>query len=373
MKIAIIHPWFPQYRQVFFSNLINEAQRHNISIELFFGETPPEWGDRGDSVSTEYAQKLPTKFINFFGKTLTYKNTEILRRNGPYDLLIVEQAVRNIETYRLLLRKVSPRLAFWGHGRTYTKSVSGLQEWLKIRLTLRADWFFAYTNGGVKHMREVGFDPDSITLVQNSIDSTHLSTSIESITEHVLSDFRIKWNLSENTAVFIGGLDASKRLDFIISACDLVVTLVPDFCLLVIGDGNLKATILEAEKRFSWLKYLGPLFGEEKVLALKASKIMVMPGRVGLVAVDSFASITPIVTTDWEYHAPEFEYLVHDVNSVISKNNSKDYAAAIVHALSNDEALISLQEGCSQSAAIYTSHVMVDNFLNGIKLSLGIK
>ena len=235
MRVAIIHPWFPQYRREFFERLVGRAALEGIRVDVFHGDPPPEWQERGDAVETDYARALPTRFIPVRGRSLVLKDLTAVRRTGPYDLIVVEQAVRNLETYRLLAG--SGRLAFWGHGRTYTESVSRAQERLKQWLTRRGEWFFSYTPGGVQAVTAAGFDSARTTVVQNTLDTTALKADLAAVTDGEVADFRRAHGLTAHTALFIGGLDAPKRIPFLLAAADVAHARDPRFRLVIAGKG----------------------------------------------------------------------------------------------------------------------------------------
>ena len=282
------------------------------------------------------------------------------------DLLILEHAVRNLETYTLIARLGFKKVAFWGHGRTYTKAVPKKQEALKYALARRAAWFFSYTEGGKAALARNGVRAEKITVLGNSFDTSTLSRQLTGISDEDISRFVRNYDLSGKTALFIGGLDNSKRLPFLIEACDQVAASVEGFRLLICGDGDLMGYVREQALTRPWIKVLGPLFGEDKALALAASQLIAMPGRVGLIAVDSFVAGTPIVTTRWEWHAPEFEYLVEGVNSLITDNDPGSYAAALEDALKSEEDLQFLRQGALASKETYSLDSMVDNFVSGL-------
>lgn len=368
MRVAIVHPWFPQYRKPFFDEIIALGSNIGIEIDVFHGAPPPEWNDRGDSVSETYATPMHTKFFGLRGRHLVYKSPWAVWNRGPYDVLILEQAVRNLETYAFLFHRRRTRIAFWGHGKTFTTEVGRFQELVKQFLTKRGHWFFAYTPSGGRAVSDAGFCADRITIVQNSVDSASLETSIAGISIEDRQAFDKKYDLKGKTGLFIGGLDTSKRLDFLIEASDRVYATDNEFRLIVAGRGSLQGFIERAASERPWLLYLGSLFGEEKAMAMAASDVLLMPGRVGLVAVDSFASATPIITTDWPWHAPEFEYLEADHNAVVTENDVISYSNAITNTLKDSKALHRLREAASESARKYTVAKMASNFVHGLEL-----
>lgn len=366
MRVAIIHPWFPQYRKPFFDELVKLGKAKNIDIEIFHGSPPPEWKERGDSVSHPDATALRTHFFSFGRKNFVFKSLNELWRRPAYDVLVLEQAVRNLETYLLMLHRRNAALAFWGHGRTYTQPVGKLQERIKSIMTNRADWFFSYTKGGADAVVGSGFNPDHVTIVQNSIDSQQLRSSVGEVTDSELEHFAKRNDLRGKTGLFIGGLDQSKRLDFLIESGQQAFEKDQEFRLLIAGAGQLEDWVRECSRKYPWLIYLGPLFGADKAAAMAASEVLLMPGRVGLVAVDSFASSTPIITTNWKWHAPEFEYLRHGINALIVPDDVSSYANCIVSTLNDRSLLHSLREGAGDSAEDYSVSRMAKNFIRGL-------
>lgn len=369
MRVAIIHPWLPQYRVRFFQELISLAKERDVEINVFYGHTPPEWQNRKDAGLTAGFTKLDTRFIQVRGgKTLNRKALGEMRKLGRSDLVIVEQAVRNLETYELILRRES--VAFWGHGKTFTQKVSKQQDWFKQWLTRRGVWFFAYTSGGAEAMVLSGMCRDRTTVVQNSIDTETLREQLGSVQAQELTAFEREHDLRGRTALFMGGLDESKRLPFLFEAASEAARLDPDFRLLLAGTGDEQPLAEVADAANHYIRYLGPLFGREKALAIEASQIIAMPGRVGLVAVDSFTSLTPIVTTQWEWHSVEFEYLKPSVNAVITENTVEAYARGLVETMQSNELLESLRRACAEGRDQYTLDAMVKNFLDGIMKAL---
>jgi len=98
---------------------------------------------------------------------------------------------------------------------------------------------------------------------------------------------------------------------------------------------------------------------------------MLIPGRVGLVAVDSFEMGLPIVTTDWPLHAPEFEYLSNNRNSIISQDSLNDYVANVIDVLNDKERMHELRANCFEDARKYSIEQMVSNFHAGVLKALG--
>jgi glycosyltransferase involved in cell wall biosynthesis len=237
-------------------------------------------------------------------------------------------------------------------------------------LTQAADWFFGYTEGSRDAVVAEGYPVGRTTVVRNSIDTTDFQNSISQITPAEVDEFKRLHNLHTSTAIFIGGLDESKRLPFLFQACGQAYEQNHDFRLLVAGSGQLRHYVEDIAKDAPWLTYLGPLFGKDKALAVASSDLICMPGRVGLVAVDSFAAGRPIVTTAWPWHAPEFEYLAHNETCLITEDNASSYAQGLHQLMENRLELKSMQEACRNNRATYSIEQMASRFFEGIQRAL---
>lgn len=369
-RVGIIQPWIPQYRQAFFKNLKETLDAKGVDLHVYHGDPPATLLARSDAVRLEGSRRLATRSVNLFNRTIGFKSLDGFNQEPRYDLLILEQAVGNLETYLLLAKRRYKKLAFWGHGRTFTKPTGPLQREILRRLTRHGDWFFSYTNGGAEIVREFGFDADRITVVNNSIDSASLRNATQQVTSHQIAQLSQAHGLNGKTALFIGGLDESKRLSFLLESARIAHTMDSDFRLLVAGDGIQRNLVREFAQTNPYIIPLGPLHGDAKAVAFASSQALAMPGRVGLVAVDSFATGLPIITTNWAWHAPEFEYLDSDYNSVITPDTVQEYGHTLLRVVSDKQALQKLVDACLASGSKYSVDAMVDNFATGVMCAL---
>lgn len=371
-RVTILHPWLPQYRLAFFESLISRLEAESIEVTVAHGSPPPEVSLRNDARSAAWATEMPTWYVPLGkGRPLTWHGVKGLLEGR--DLIIGEQVLRNLEQYPLLLnsRLRRPRYAFWGHGRTYTKAHSNLEIRAKTLVTNQAHWFFAYTEGGAEYVVQHGFPQDRVTVVQNAIETEQIRSDALAASDEDRLDVRARLRLPVGPYdLYIGGLDSSKRIDMLLDAGKLIHASCPDFRLVVAGAGPLAGLVEDRATTAKWLTYVGPVFGRDKAILASGAHAMLIPGRVGLAVVDAFATSTPVVASDWEFHAPEFEYLVHEVNSLVSPDSTGGFADTAIR-LWRDSALhASLARGASASAERYTLSAMVDNFARGLHLAL---
>lgn len=369
-RVAIVQPAVPHYRVPFFTRLRAAAEEEGIHIDVFRGQTPTEIRARGDFSNDAFVRSLSTHELKLRGRALFYKSTVPITRGG-YDLVILEHAVRNIETYGLLLRLKGRRIAFWGHGRTYTKVVSPRQEALKYWLARQATWFFGYTKRGVDAVVENGFPRNRTTVLNNSIDTAALREDLSMISDKDVLDFSRDHDLRGSTALYLGGIDSYKRIPFLLESATISHNLCSDFRLLIAGNGSDRPLVEEFVATNSWANYLGTVHGRDKALALRAAQGVAIPGAIGLVALDSMVAGTPIVTTDFPHHGPEFDYLANGITAVVTKNSVAAYAAGLVAFLNERSRQKEMSDRCRIEAQAYTLDRMVSNFLEGLKSALG--
>ena len=138
----------------------------------------------------------------------------------------------------------------------------------------------------------------------------------------------------------------------------------------MLGDGPEKHKAEAAAAHLSWVHYIGPVYGPDRVVYFKLGLALLMPGLVGLITVDSFVTQTPMFTTDLPDHGPEIAYLENGVNGVMTDYNVDSYADTVVAYLEDSSVQKKLKSGCKRSAQLYTLENMIGNFASGIQSCL---
>ncbi|SSC24157.1 Glycosyl transferase, family 1 [Klenkia terrae] len=362
LRVAIIHPWFPQYRAGLFHRMKLDAKAKGIELDIFHGPPPKEWQDRNDSIVNDDASQLPTLSFRVGRTSITSKALGPLTRRGPYDLIVAEQAIRHLELYRLLLRPHRTRLGLWGHGRTYTADIPQLQERLKTRITNACGWFFGYTPNGVTSVVEAGFDPDRTTTLFNTIDTDRLRIDLRQVTTDDKTNYRRRYGTQP--ILFLGALDESKKVPLLIESFKTAAKTNPALSLVVAGEGPLLSYVLDQSSQATGVHYAGSLSGKDKAIALATSSALAVPGRVGLVAVDALVAGIPLATVQSAYHAPEFEYLRPDVDVFIGSATGSDYAQVLTQIAQRERR--DQAEPESPVLPLLTVAGMSDRFIKGL-------
>lgn len=365
--VAIIQEYLAHYHAPFYRHLGDLCKSRGIGIVLYYG------AESGRHIRAEVpGWCVPVRVRKWGGATWQ----PAFSSTAGADLVIVEQAVKHFILYPLLARRAFSRqkLAFWGHGKNFqTRNPDSFQERVKRVASRHVDWWFAYNDLSSSVVQDLGFPRDRITSVQNSIDTRSLQAGRLALEENSLASLKSSLGIdSDNIGVYTGGLYDEKRIPFLLESASLIRCSVPDFHLIVIGQGPDDGLVRLAAQNNSWVHYVGPKNDHEKIPYWAISRVFLMPGLVGLAILDSFALRVPMVTTAYPYHSPEIDYLRNGVNGVMIEDwqSPAAYAQCVVGLLRDDELQKRLVEGCRQSAQSCTAEEMARRFVRGVEQAL---
>lgn len=366
--VVIIQRVLPHYRVAFFSLLSHSLRNQGVRLRVLYGQELPGSVPQSVHPNEEWAEYIPNHYWSVCGVELVWQSC--LWRIGASDLVIVEQANRLLVNYILILMRSlgNIRLAYWGHGRNLQSiNRSNVRERIKQALLLPVDWWFTYTQLSTEIVRASGYPVERITVVENTINTDDFEQAIASVTGQQLDLIRdVLGPDSGPVALYCGGMYPDKQLPFLLKAALALHKKISNFRLILIGSGPDQNIVEHAAAEYSWIHYVGALYGLERAAYFLASDVMLMPGPAGLAIVDSFVARVPMITRDIPTHGPEIAYLEHDVNGVITSSSLDDFVAQIFDVLTHPDRLAALRDGCSNSRARYTINSMVDNFSAGI-------
>lgn len=281
-------------------------------------------------------------------------------------LIIVEQANRHLINLLLQMRRAfghsAPRLAFWGHGANLQGDPTSMKERIKRFMRDKVDFWFCYTDEISKSLAEI---PESRKIsVDNAIDTLTLQAALDRIAPQIEKD--------PNHLLFIGSMRPDKRFDLLFPALNQIFESTPKVSAAFVGDGPMAPLVrdfcLLHPDRATWY---GPLVGTDAAPHLRRAGVIVIPGLIGLVSLDSFTAQAPILTTEFDgKHSPEFSYLADDVNAIVTKNTPEAYSQALQDLMRDPGRLERLRAGCRVSASRYTIENMAERFHEGIRRAL---
>ena len=358
-RVVFVQKFVPHYRLGFFEGVRAELARRGIELVLVHGPPDPYEGSKVRTVSPDWGVRVDTRHLHVRGRWLYRQRAGRFVRRG--DLVVVEHAAKLLDNYGLYARCLAGRIrmSYFGHGENF-QSVHelGTSRTLK-RAMLHVTRWFAYTEVSRRSLLSQGVKDERITVVNNTLAAPELPAPMP--------------ERAPGRCLYVGGLYEDKRLGFLISSCARVAERVEGFELHVVGAGPLEALVREAAARHPWLVHHGALYGEERARLLGSSQAILMPGLVGLVAIDSFHFGAPLITSHAGQHSPEIAYLEDDVNALFdgADGDEASYAALVERFLGDATLAERLRRACARSAATYTLERMVQRFCDGAERCFG--
>jgi L-malate glycosyltransferase len=370
-RVLIIEEQVKHYRVPFYEGLYAALRSDGIQLQVAYSE--PRASERAkqdqSSLPEEYGIKIDGYW--FLNRLLLQP---LFRKAAHADLVIIDEGNRFLMKHVLLPFSAwkLKKLALWGLGENKEPDRLAVSEWYKMKALHWITWWFAYTPGTVEYLVRHGFPGDRITMVQNSVDTRKIREWIANFSEAEVSAARsaIAIPPSVPVGIYCGTLDKVKKIPFLVESAKIVRRRIEDFHLIVVGRGS-DLPYLEEQVALNrkWLHWLGPSFTPEKDKALlfKMADICLMPGRVGLGILDSFAAGLPLLTTKIPIHSPEVEYLEDGCNGLVTEPSPQAYADAVIRLLSTQDELRTLKAGAQASCQRYSIETMVNNFHRGIR------
>jgi glycosyltransferase involved in cell wall biosynthesis len=367
--VALVVPFASEFRRAFYERLEHDLDTHGITLTVAYGEPyNVSQKAREDSIDLPHGKRLRQRSVTIAGRPFVHKKLGELAHTT--DVLVVDQALRNLELYPLLVKQWAgrgPVIAMWDHGRTYDRPQSALEQSLKYALTRRARWFFSYTEGGARAVTEHGFPAERVTVVQNALDTTSLTRDYRAVTDAERAEVRAQYGLAEGrTALYIGALRRGKRIDYLLRAAERIARRMPDFRLLVAGTGEDENLVADAAARCPAIVPVGQAFGARKAQLGAVADVLLVPCAVGLCVLDSFVLEAPLVLAANPWHGPEAEYLEDGRNAVFAPDDPDAYADAVVDLLNDPGRLAKVRDACAEDAPHYTIEEMSRRFTEGL-------
>jgi glycosyltransferase involved in cell wall biosynthesis len=369
-RVVIIQRRMTHYRIPLFEMMREQLGKAGIELTVVFGDATAEEQKKCDSGTLSWGMHVPCTY--WLNGRICWQNA--CRAVEKADLVIVPQENRLLFNYVLGMLRRPNALAFWGHGRNFqAPNADSLGERIKRRMVKQVDWWFAYTEASARVVvDEAHFPPERVTVLNNSIDTCALANGLAEITDEDVQQARETFGIGPGTVgIMIASLHADKKLYFLIEAAQHLRQRIPDFQLLIVGDGPQRAVAQRAvENSGGWIHWPGVRKGREKALLLKMAKVILNPGMVGLGILDSFVAKLPMVTTVCDQHSPEIAYLEDGVNGLMTTNDVGAYATAVLSLLEDEALYRKLQDGCERAANNISLEKMANRFCKGIERCL---
>lgn len=359
MRVVFIQKFVPHYRLPFFERIRDLLASQGIEFVLLYCEPDPYENSKVQMVFPDWGIRTKTHHFSVFGRYLYWANiSQHLKRD---DLVIVEHAAKLLNNYVIFLARQIGwlKMGYFGHGQNFQPTTElRLSALVKKLMLRRVDHWFAYTEVSQQSLLRQSVDEAIITVVNNTLAPSENAALG-------------KQDPEPYSCVYIGGLYSLKLLPLLIEASTLVAAKHPNFKLYIVGDGPEKVSLNDWAKTRPWLRVQGALYSKDRDKLLAKCNAILMPGLVGLIAIDSFQFARPIITSDAGEHSPEIAYLKDGENCLIDHGingeiTAASYADAVGRYLNDCDLQQKLRNNCMFSAELYSIDRMAESFVSAV-------
>lgn len=312
-KLGLQQRVLPSYRVPFFDLL---ARHCNGGMNLFAGKARPQEMIAGGT--TQVARHVEAKNIHLFNGRfyLCYQQgfLDWLTDWNP-DALIMEANPRYLASPSAVswMHKRRRRVIGWGLG---APKQSGLWK----RFIGQFDGMIAYSQRGADEYAALGFPREKIFVAHNSVSSAP-TLPIPSRP----SDFDLR-----PTLLFVGRLQARKRVDSLLRAC---AEMESQPRLLIVGDGPERESLeILAKEMYPSAEFVGAKHGAELKPYFEQADLFVLPGTGGLAVQEAMSYGLPVIvakgdgTQDdlvragngWQIEPENYDALVATIKNALS-------------------------------------------------------
>lgn len=316
-SVLVVQGVFPYYRTALFSKLCEQTPPAP-QYTILFGV------DRRSSIAAyRGVSELPGERIPH-GRALAVRNRYLCRwftwqhavirsavgRN--FDVLVFEGCPYYLSTWvaAVLARITGKRVLFWTHG--FRRKERGGKLWLRLAFYRLAHCMLLYGTRGRAICAEAGLRPETLFIVNNSLDYDLQVKLRESLSERDLQEWRRKLFRQEELPILVwcGRLTNERRLDMLLIAAHKLHGKQKPVNVLLIGDGQASGSLKALSQQLGGQKYTcfyGPCHNEQDICCmLSASTALVCPGPIGLSAIHAMTYGLPVITNDdFDTQGPE--------------------------------------------------------------------
>jgi glycosyltransferase involved in cell wall biosynthesis len=370
-KVVIIQRRMTHYRIPLFDLMRDKLDRAGIELAVVFGDPTAKEKAKMDLGVLPWGHYVPCSY--WLNDQLCWQNANAEVHGA--DLVVMTQENRLLFNYAFRILHHTQKMALWGHGRNFQSTNSDtFRERMKRWLLTRTDWWFAYTDLSARVViDEAHFPAHRVTVLNNSIDTQALADDLAAATDVLVGQARNLFGIGSGlVGIMIASLHTEKKIGFLLEAARRLRRAIPDFELVIVGDGPERELVQKAVARNgNWIHWMGARTGREKALLLKMSTVILNPGMVGLGILESFVARVPMVTSECGWHSPEIAYLDNGVNGLMTADDVDVYANAVLGLMRDPVLYKHLQQGCERSADSVSLEKMAEHFCDGIARCLG--
>lgn len=377
-KVAILHQGcVPVYRRAFFERLgaCNGAHYH-----VFYGKPPSNTSLQAAPGPFSFAStKVRNLELKLGNSVIVYQPVVLRYLFGGYRAAVIGHEFKFLSSLLILIlsRLLGRPVIWWGFG--YRKAYGawrqqgrpGLKDrlamWAADRLARMGNGYLAYTEAGKVHLTGIGFPPERIQVLRNTIDIEEQIALAQTASSVPAADIRAGLGLAPDSHVlaFIGRLVPRKKADLLIRfALQTPQIDGRKVEVLIIGDGEQRRQLESLAQGKGNIHFTGALDPADPAIAraLRVSSAVVIPGYLGLAINHAFAHGRPVITQDHDYHSPEIDYLSNKVDGLLLSRDDDVFCAELADFLRDPDLQQRLSENARETRESLRMDHMVRNF-----------
>lgn len=284
VRLGIQQRVLPAYRAPFFDALAARCER---GLQVFYGDPRP---DEMIPLGALPQQAQTFRGVNrhtFSGKLYLYWQSGLIQwlETWQPEVLILEANPRNLTVpvaARWMHRRGRPVIG-WGLGSASFEGVAGrLRRWFYHSF----DAMISYSAQGAGEYRQAGFAPERVFMAPNAV-AARPTRPLPERPEYFATGRPI--------FLYVGRLQARKRLDLMLQACaQMPQPMQPR--LWLVGDGPARADLEQLAGRiYPSAEFLGELRGEALEPFFWQADLFILPGTGGLAVQEAMSFGLPVV------------------------------------------------------------------------------
>ncbi len=361
-----------QYREPLFSRMYRDLSGDGIELQVVYSRPSASHRQRKDDIDlpAEYAVRVPGHSLGEGRLLLQLPLAQIWRA----DLVIVEHALKHLINYPLAVLSTLrlKKVGIWLHGGTLRHPRVPLLRPLRLWSVYASDWIFAYTRQVAEAAVGLGVEASRVTALQNSIDLSGFRRALAAVSPGELAATRERLGIDADThvALFCGSLYPGRGVDFLLASGDRIAQRDARFCMIVVGDGPLRAELERGAVARPWLRPVGSVFGDQRAIYFRLAQICLMPYLAGLGILDGMAAGLPYLVTGARATNPEIDYLIDGVTGMVTGDSVEQFADAAAGLFADPERLRAMSNAASVNSLEFSIEKMAQNFCGGIRACL---
>jgi glycosyltransferase involved in cell wall biosynthesis len=335
MRLRIVQPVIPSYREPFFRRL---AACAGIELEV--------WADlrgQGSLVSAPDSgayRRVHAPYRSW--GPVVWQPSLLDAVDGGSDVVVAHWNARYPHLFPAIRRahRCGVGIALWGHG--IGKRESAWKRMIRERCGRAADAVILYTPGAAAHLARSGFDPKRIFVAPNSLDLALIDAAAAAWPEHRVARFLAEHGGTlGRVVVFLSRLEPDKRVDLLLEAFRSASASRPDLRLAILGDGPARAGLERMAAALgiaTRVRFEGAVYDEDRIAPwMRGALCMAYAGPIGLSLMHAFAYGVPVITHDnRQGHGPEIEAIVDGSNGMLVPRDDAAALSSAIAALADD-------------------------------------